>query len=260
MSRNGSRRAIRHRWISFLFRSVAALVLLLPILAGPTLSGRSSLCRVPGLQVLRAALGHSGRVSLLVGILPPPCRRDDLPSRRPDLRDADRRPLPRRAVGWRRWAAVIAGFAGIAVVALGPRPDPSAGRSSSPSEQRVVYAVFLGHDPGVRGTSDIVMATWQIVRRRARHRHRRHVLRAELRELEQQRFPGAPCVASVHHRWLNSRPVGGGPYHIRSSSGRSSSATSSATSRGSRRSSARRSGRRHRPVHLLPRTEGRWPW
>src|SRR4051794_34366670 len=47
------------------------------------------------------------------------CRRHDVLSREPDLRDGALGAAARRQVGWRRWLAVLVGFAGV-VIALRP--------------------------------------------------------------------------------------------------------------------------------------------
>ncbi|MBN8994237.1 MAG: DMT family transporter [Rhizobiales bacterium] len=67
----------------------------------------------------------------------------------------------RERVGWRRWSAVIAGFVGV-VIALGPTAGSFGWATLIPLGGSIVYAVFLTVTRSLRGTSDTVMAFWQI--------------------------------------------------------------------------------------------------
>ena len=247
-----------------LFRSVAALVLLLPILAWTDGFGALFSMPRPGLQVLRAGLAaaETGLFYWSVSYLP--------------LADAMTYYLAGpiyvtliavlflgERVGWRRWAAVIAGFAGV-VIALGP----SAGSFGWPVfiafGGSIIYAVFLAMTRVLRGTSDIVMATWQIVaslvigivgtpfsyvpiahlerRRLPRHARRRRPGRDRLHQsLAEARagLGGRPLPVLDHH-------LGD---HLRLPRLRRRPAVRDAHRRGDHH--------RRRPVHLLPRTEGR---
>lgn len=145
-----------------LLRSVASLIILAPIVAH---RGFMTLIRVerPWLQLLRAVIG-SVEVMLFywaVHYLP--------------LADAMTYYLAGpiyvtvmaalflgERVGWRRWAAVIAGFAGV-VIALGPSLASFGWPSLIALAGSLHYAVFIVFTRVLRGTSDVVMAVWQLV-------------------------------------------------------------------------------------------------
>jgi drug/metabolite transporter (DMT)-like permease len=65
-------------------------------------------------------------------------------------------------VGWRRWTAVLAGFGGV-VIALGPSASAFGWVALIPFVGSVFYALFLVTTRVLRGTSDVVMAAWQII-------------------------------------------------------------------------------------------------
>ena len=67
----------------------------------------------------------------------------------------------REQVGWRRWTAVLVGFAGV-VIALGPTAASFGWAALIPLGGSIVYAIFLTVTRSLRGTSDTVMAFWQI--------------------------------------------------------------------------------------------------
>jgi drug/metabolite transporter (DMT)-like permease len=144
-----------------LFRGTAALIVLMPFVGR---MGFDSLIRAPrlGLQLTRVLFGTAEVVCFYVAVTYLP------------LADAMTYYLAgpiyvtllaavflREHVGWRRWTAVIVGFAGV-VIAL----QPSAGSLSWPALiallGSVLYAVFLVVTRSLRGTPDAVMATWQI--------------------------------------------------------------------------------------------------
>jgi drug/metabolite transporter (DMT)-like permease len=144
-----------------LFRSFAALLVLAPMIWR---LGFRSLFDVqrPWLQVIRAALA-SFEVALFywsVAYLP--------------LADAMTYYLAgpiyvtilaavflKEQVGWRRWTAVLVGFAGV-VIALGPSFGSFGWPVFIPFAGSIVYAVFLVTTRVLRGTRDSVMATWQV--------------------------------------------------------------------------------------------------
>jgi drug/metabolite transporter (DMT)-like permease len=64
-------------------------------------------------------------------------------------------------VGWRRWTAVLVGFAGV-VIALGPSIGSFGWPVFIPFAGSIVNAVFLVTTRVLRGTRDAVMATWQV--------------------------------------------------------------------------------------------------
>lgn len=144
-----------------LMRSVVAMAILAAIFArtgfGPVLSMER-----PGLQILRAFLGaaETGIFYFAVRYLP--------------LADAMTFYLAGpiyvtilaatflgEKVGWRRWSAVLAGFAGV-VIALGPTAANFGWAVLIPVGGSMVYAIFLTVTRSLRGTSDTVMAFWQI--------------------------------------------------------------------------------------------------
>jgi drug/metabolite transporter (DMT)-like permease len=64
-------------------------------------------------------------------------------------------------VGWRRWSAVLVGFLGV-LVALGPSAASFGWPVLIAFTGSLLYAVFLVVTRTLRGTSDAVMAGWQI--------------------------------------------------------------------------------------------------
>ena len=144
-----------------LFRSIAALIVLLPIVARQGFRQIVAPVR-PRLQLIRAVLAavETGMFYVAVAYLP--------------LADTMTYYLAgpiyvtllaaiflREQVGWRRWTAVIVGFLGV-VLAL----RPSAASLSWPTlialAGSLIYAVFLTITRSLRGTPDSVMALWQL--------------------------------------------------------------------------------------------------
>jgi drug/metabolite transporter (DMT)-like permease len=68
----------------------------------------------------------------------------------------------REPVGWRRWTAVLLGFVGVVVASV-----PSASSFGWPVliaiAGSICYATFLVLTRSLRGTNDVVMATWQVI-------------------------------------------------------------------------------------------------
>jgi drug/metabolite transporter (DMT)-like permease len=145
-----------------LFRGVAALVVLLPLLLR---LGIRSLIDVerPWLQAARAALGaiEVGFFYWAVTYLP--------------LADAMTYYLAGpiyvtvmaalflgERVGWRRWTAVLVGFAGV-VIALGPSAASFGWYALIPFAGSIIYSLFLVMTRVLRGTPDVVMAAWQVI-------------------------------------------------------------------------------------------------
>jgi len=144
-----------------LFRSIAAIVVLVPPLGR---AGFSSLFRIekPRLQVVRALLGavETALFYFIVKFLP--------------LADAMTFYLAGpiyvtvlaavflgEKVGWRRWTAVLVGFAGV-VIALQPAATHFGWAAAVAVVGSILYAVFLTVTRALRGTGDAVMAFWQI--------------------------------------------------------------------------------------------------
>lgn len=145
-----------------LFRNLAALIVLLPLIGRV---GFRTLIDVerPWLQFVRASLGaiEVGFFYWAVSYLP--------------LADAMTFYLAGpiyvtvmaalflgETVGWRRWTAVIAGFVGV-VIALGPSAASFGWPALIPFVGSIIYAVFLVTTRVLRGTSDVAMATWQVI-------------------------------------------------------------------------------------------------
>jgi drug/metabolite transporter (DMT)-like permease len=145
-----------------LLRSIVAMAILIAIFSrigfGPVFSMER-----PGLQILRAFLGaaETGIFYFAVRYLP--------------LADAMTFYLAGpiyvtilaatflgERVGWRRWSAVLTGFVGV-IIALGPTAANFGWPVLIAVGGSMVYAVFLTVTRLLRGTSDTVMAFWQIV-------------------------------------------------------------------------------------------------
>ena len=144
-----------------LCRSISAALVLAPILAR---TGFGTLIRVerPRLQIVRALLGgiETGLFYLVVRYLP--------------LADAMTFYLAGpiyvtllaamflgEKVGWRRWTAVLVGFAGV-VIALQPAATHFGWPAGLALLGSIMYAVFLTVTRSLRGTPDFVMASWQM--------------------------------------------------------------------------------------------------
>jgi drug/metabolite transporter (DMT)-like permease len=145
-----------------LMRSIVAMAILVAIFARTGFAPVLSMER-PGLQILRAFLGaaETGIFYLAVRYLP--------------LADAMTFYLAGpiyvtilaatflgEKVGWRRWSAVLIGFVGV-VIALGPTAANFGWPVLIAVGGSMVYAIFLTVTRSLRGTSDTVMAFWQIV-------------------------------------------------------------------------------------------------
>ncbi len=68
----------------------------------------------------------------------------------------------REKVGWRRWAAVFVGFAGV-VVALGPSALSFGWAALVAFAGSAIYSIFLVMTRALRGTSETILATWQVI-------------------------------------------------------------------------------------------------
>ncbi len=144
-----------------LFRSLAAMAILVPVLWRTGFRAVITMER-PHLQLIRAALGaaETGMFYFAVRYLP--------------LADAMTFYLAgpiyvtvlaavflKERVGWRRWSAVFVGFLGV-VVALQPTGASFGWPSLVVLAGSLLYAIFLTITRSLRGTSDQVMAFWQI--------------------------------------------------------------------------------------------------
>lgn len=69
-------------------------------------------------------------------------------------------PLLGEHVGWRRWSAVLVGFAGV-VIALQPSADTLSGPSLIAIAGSMLFALLMIVTRKLRGTSDTVLVTWQ---------------------------------------------------------------------------------------------------
>jgi len=144
-----------------LFRSFAAAILLVPVIARVGVRSLFDIKR-PRLQFARAVLAtvEVGFFYWAVRYLP--------------LADAMTYYLAgpiyvtlmaavflREKVGWRRWSAVLVGFFGV-VIALGPSAASFGWSALIAFAGSVIYAVFLVVTRTLRGTPDSVMAAWQV--------------------------------------------------------------------------------------------------
>jgi drug/metabolite transporter (DMT)-like permease len=145
-----------------LFRSIAAILILLPVIGRSSFRSLIDIQR-PGLQLARAAIAavETALFYWAVRYLP--------------LADAMTYYLAGpiyvtlmaalfldEKVGWRRWSAVLAGFAGV-VIALGPSFGSFGWPVLIAFAGSIVYAVFLVITRTLRGTPDAVMAAWQVI-------------------------------------------------------------------------------------------------
>jgi drug/metabolite transporter (DMT)-like permease len=146
-----------------LFRSMAAMVVLVPMLARSGGIGQLFTVKRPRLQLLRALLGaiEVAFFYWAVKYLP--------------LADAMTYYLAGpiyvtviaalflgEKVGWWRWAAVVIGFAGV-VIALGPSIGSLGPATLIAFAGSLIYAVFLSTSRVLRGTPDIVLAAYQMI-------------------------------------------------------------------------------------------------
>jgi drug/metabolite transporter (DMT)-like permease len=71
-------------------------------------------------------------------------------------------PLLGEHIGWRRWCAVLVGFAGV-VIALQPSAETLSAPSLIAIAGSMLFAVLMIVTRKLRGTSDTVLVTWQTV-------------------------------------------------------------------------------------------------
>jgi drug/metabolite transporter (DMT)-like permease len=71
-------------------------------------------------------------------------------------------PLLGEHIGWRRWCAVLVGFAGV-VIALQPSAETLSAPSLIAIGGSMLFAVLMIVTRKLRGTSDAVLVTWQTV-------------------------------------------------------------------------------------------------
>lgn len=144
-----------------LIRSIAALVILAPFLWRAGLAPFAGAPR-PTLQVLRILLSSGEVVMFFVAVSYLPLA-DTITFylAGPIYVTALSALLLGESVGWRRWSAVLVGFAGV-LIAL----NPSAATLSWPAmialAGSLCYAVLMIVTRHLRGTADIVLATGQI--------------------------------------------------------------------------------------------------
>jgi drug/metabolite transporter (DMT)-like permease len=146
-------------WQMLVIRSIAAIALLSPLIWRE----RSSFAAAPrpGLQVLRVLLSVTESIMFFWALSYLPLA-DTVTFylAAPIYVTAISAMFLKEPVGWRRWSAVVVGFAGV-VIAL----RPSAATLSWPALIAVVgslgFAVFLIITRIVRGTSEVVLVTGQ---------------------------------------------------------------------------------------------------
>lgn len=145
-----------------LIRSIAALILLLPFVwSAGWASFRYAPC--PGLQLLRVVLGSCevGLFYWAVVYLP----LADVVTyylAGPIYVTALSAILLREHVGWRRWTAVCVGFAGV-LIALQPSSSTITWPALIALTGSVVYALLLVTTRALRGTSDLVLISTQVL-------------------------------------------------------------------------------------------------
>jgi drug/metabolite transporter (DMT)-like permease len=144
-----------------LIRSLAAVMIIAPFVWRAGLAPFRAAPR-PGLQVLRVALSSAEVVMFFIAVSYLPLA-DTITFylAGPVYVTALSALLLGEQVGWRRWSAVLAGFAGV-VIALNPSPATLTLPALIALTGSVCYALLMIVTRHLRGTSDVVMASGQI--------------------------------------------------------------------------------------------------
>ncbi|MCC7347954.1 MAG: DMT family transporter [Variibacter sp.] len=145
-----------------LIRSIVALAVLSPFIAREG-TGAFVHAPRPGLQLLRVLLSSAEVVMFFVAVSYLPLA-DTVAFylAGPIYVTALSALLLREHVGWRRWSAVLVGFAGV-LIALKPSPATLTWPALIALAGSVCYALLMIVTRHLRGTSDVVMASGQIV-------------------------------------------------------------------------------------------------
>jgi drug/metabolite transporter (DMT)-like permease len=144
-----------------LIRSMAALLLLLPFIWNAGWQPFVTMQR-PGLQLLRVVLGSSEVALFYWAVVYLPLA--DVVTyylAGPIYVTALSALFLGERVGWRRWAAVLVGFAGV-LIALRPSPATISWPALIALGGSLVYAVLLITTRALRGTSDLVLIATQV--------------------------------------------------------------------------------------------------
>lgn len=143
-----------------LFRSFAALVLLLPFIGVP---GRWTIFHRdrPGLQILRAVLSTAEVLLFYWAVAFLPLADTVTYYLAAPIYVAAMAPLILgERIGWRRWVAILVGFAGV-IVALDPSRDALAWPALIAIGGTVAFALMMVTGRQLRGTPDVSLVFWQ---------------------------------------------------------------------------------------------------
>jgi drug/metabolite transporter (DMT)-like permease len=145
-----------------LLRSAAALVVLAPFIKRAGLSAFIAAPR-PGLQVARAVFATL-EVGCFYWALTGMSLADTMTFylAGPIYVTAVSPFLLREHVGWRRWLAVVGGFVGV-MIALGPSGGTFSPHALVAIAGSLTFSIFMVCTRLVRGTSDVVLVTTQVV-------------------------------------------------------------------------------------------------
>ncbi|HWK97894.1 MAG TPA: DMT family transporter [Pseudolabrys sp.] len=145
-----------------LMRSAAAIVILAPFIKREGLSAFRNAPR-PGLQVLRAVFATL-EVFCFYWALTGMSLADTMTFylAGPIYVTAMSPLLLREHVGWRRWIAVLVGFVGV-MIALGPSGGAFSPHALVAIAGSLMFSVFMVCTRLVRGTSDVVLLSTQVV-------------------------------------------------------------------------------------------------
>jgi drug/metabolite transporter (DMT)-like permease len=144
-----------------LLRSAAALLLLSPLIWR---AGKEAFREAPrpGLQLVRVILGTAEVAMFYWSVAYLPLA--DVTTyylAGPIYVTAISAVFLKEPVGWRRWSAVLVGFAGV-LIALNPSPDTLTWPAVIALAGSVFYALLLTTTRALRGTSEVVMISTQI--------------------------------------------------------------------------------------------------
>jgi drug/metabolite transporter (DMT)-like permease len=145
-----------------LIRSVAALILMAPFIWRAGWAAFREATR-PGLQILRVVLSSVEVVMFFVAVTHLPLADTVIfYLAGPIYVTALSALLLGEKVGWRRWSAVLVGFAGV-VIALRPSPATLTWPALIALAGSISFAFLMIITRVVRGTPDIVLASGQII-------------------------------------------------------------------------------------------------
>ncbi|MGE0523902.1 MAG: DMT family transporter [Variibacter sp.] len=149
-------------WQMLLIRSVAALILMAPFIWRAGWAAFREATR-PGLQILRVVLSSVEVVMFFVAVTHLPLADTVIfYLAGPIYVTALSALLLGEKVGWRRWSAVLVGFAGV-VIALRPSPATLTWPALIALAGSISFAFLMIITRVVRGTPDIVLASGQII-------------------------------------------------------------------------------------------------